>query len=482
VAATLLLAAALLVAPRLGHDDDGDMQLYLVLARHMAGPGGDWLLPSYLPAVYPRFLEHLPFGLWPLAVAVRLGGTAGAEALCVLLSLLTVALSGWLAARAAAAGPQDAGPQDAPPAGPAAQAGAGAGVWAGVVAMAVLALTESFFVTGGRPRLDVPLLLLASAGAAPLLDGGRWTAGRLLGAAGLAGAAALVKGPFGLVPLAGAVAAGVLVGPGPARGARLRAGAWGAGALLLATAPLLAFLLVDRATGGPWWEGYVEQQLLASATGARQDGERAWWLPLRTVLGRFWPGLPLLLLAAWGALRRGAPGGLRRLGVAGLVALVALCLPARKLWFHALVAFPLLAALAGAGAGPHLARWVATRGGRARALAAGLCALALLATGLAAAGQGRHLLAPPCLVHAEFAHALQPLPAGSRVALVSPTTDWRLLSQLAFERGLLPEPHARLPEEDAGLRAALVHEGAPVPGPAWREAARARGWAVFVRH
>ncbi|HET9450314.1 MAG TPA: hypothetical protein VFO83_05505, partial [Aggregicoccus sp.] len=158
--------------------------------------------------------------------------------------------------------------------------------------------------------------------------------------------------------------------------------------------------------------------------------------------------------------------------------LAALCLPSRKVWNHALVAYPLLALLAGAGAGPVLAR-LRRDARRERWARTGLCAAALLAAGAAALGAGRLLQATPCVASRELAPFLEPLAPGTALSVVSRRPAWGLVASLAAERRLAPSPRATL-EEGAAL--ALAEEalvGSSPPG--WRLRARARGWLLLER-
>ncbi|HET9450879.1 MAG TPA: glycosyltransferase family 39 protein, partial [Aggregicoccus sp.] len=270
-----LLAAALLAAPWAGHVDDTDAQLYQVVARHMV-EDGTWTDLRYLPDVHAQFREHLPFGLWPMALAIRLGGEGWLAPLTALWSLGILLVTAWLGRRLLGRGEA-------------------------LVAVLVLALCESFFRYGGRPRLDPPLVLFSLLAAAPLLlprlRARGWALATLAGAV-----AALIKGPFGVLPLLAVTAATAW----EARSwRRLLAGGLAAALALL---PVAAFLARNHVAGdGSWWEGYGRHQLLASASGARADGALQWWFPLTTIARRFWPGFPLLLVAL--GLRLRAPGG-----------------------------------------------------------------------------------------------------------------------------------------------------------------------------
>ncbi len=143
-------------------------------------------------------------------------------------------------------------------------------------------------------RLDPPLVFFGMASAVPLLferiDRTGWSIACLAAAL-----ATLVKGPFGLLPLPCAALAAAVVYRQPSRMA------WAIACTILATLPALSFLLWDRGWGGgSWWSGYLQQQILASATGRRSDGVLFWWYPLQIVARRFWTGLPFALLGGGG--------------------------------------------------------------------------------------------------------------------------------------------------------------------------------------
>jgi 4-amino-4-deoxy-L-arabinose transferase-like glycosyltransferase len=462
--AALVLAAGLVTAPWAGHVDDTDAQLYQVVARHMV-EDATWLELRYLPAVHARFREHLPFGLWPQAAAIRALGEGALAPLTALWTLATVALVGWLGTRLF-------------------------GARAGLVAMLVLATTETFFIYGGRPRLDPLLVLLTTLSAAPLLLGRR-SLGAFLVVAGAGAAAALVKGPFGLLPMVAAGAARALVTR------ELRPVAQAAVATLLAALPVTGFLLWDHLSGtGTWWDGYVREQLLASATGARVDGKLAFWYPFRTVGGRFWPGLPLVLLGAWLALRSIRPGrrdtpvtlpdetAVRTVALFSLLVLLGLCVPARKVWNHALVAYPGLALLAGAGAMLLIERFL-PGARRQRTAVVTLVALAVATSVASAMGVGRLLLPKPCVASSDFASELDKLPPGSPIAVVAANPSWRLIASLAAERRLAAAPATHLEEASSlGARMALAEEALLTMEPApdgWRKLQQARGWILLER-
>jgi 4-amino-4-deoxy-L-arabinose transferase-like glycosyltransferase len=430
----LLTTAALIAAPWRGHIDDVDAQIYLVIARHMAADR-TWFDLRYLPGLWPVFREHLPFGFWPAAAAIRFAGEWAVGPVYALFTLGTVALAGRLTA-------------------------ALAGRWAGVAAALVLGTCESIWQYGGRPLLEPPLLLFATAAAgAALLPRPRFVL-----AAFCAAIAVLIKGPFGLVPLASCVLARALVERSPGVFAK------GAAAAAAAALPTAALLLWDRFAGsGTWWTGYFQAQLAASATAKRADGVAAWWFPLRVVAGRFWPGMALIPLALW---RARQDRTVRVLTLASAVSVALLTLPHRKWGNHAYVVFPLLAVLCGVAATPWAQRWLARRS----ALLA-LGAAAFLAWVASLAGAGRWVLQPPCVVSSEFAPALEGVPASAGVLVVSPRLELLTIAELAAERGFRPRPATVLPDRSSPALA-VAREGTAVP-PTWRITVHARGWSLL---
>jgi len=383
----LLACAALVASPWFGHIDDFDAQIYLVVARNMARDHA-WFALRYLPSVHPVFREHLPFGLWPAAAAIRVFGEWAVPVVYALFTLGTT----WVVGRAG-----------------------------GALGMLLLATCASMFQYGGRLLLDPPLLFFATAAAVCALED-RWRAAAVFAAVG-----ALVKGPFGLLPLACVVIA-------------RRRGFWTVPA---AAVPLGLFLLVDPAGG--WRTHFLFDQLLASLTGARADGITAWWFPLSVVARRFWPGLPFALYG----LRKRDP-----LAIACALLVALLCLPARKWGNHAYVAFPLLAALGGAAVTDARVRWLAPL------TAAGALVFCL-------GGFGARLLRPPCAFSTSLREPLDHLPAHELYVVSKLWDPW---AQLAAERDLVPWPVDALPANPS-LRWAVVEGAAPVPA----------GWAVTAR-
>lgn len=412
----LLACAALLAAPWRGHIDDFDAQIYLVVARNLARDHA-WFNLRYLPSVWPVFREHLPFGFWPAATTIRIFGEWAVPAVFALITLGAIAAAGRIARRMA-------------------------GERAEVAAILLLGTCESIWEYGGRPLLEPPLLLLATAAAgAALAD--RWRTAALLGSM-----ATLIKGPFGLLPLACV--------------ALVRFRNWRVPlAAVLAIVPLAIFLAFDPAGG--WRSTYLHGQLLASATGSRSDGVALWWFPLAVVARRFWPGLPFALLGVWRARREPA---LRGLALVCALTIALLCLPARKWGSHTYVVFPLLAALGGAAVAPWLARIRLD-------LLTGVAAV--LAVMFFVSGLGARLLRPPCAFSTSLREPLSALRPGREVLVISKL--YNAYAQLAAERDLVPWPVSSLPEKPS-LPDAVVTEDTPVP-PAWAVVARGGGFLLL---
>ena len=421
----LAIALPLCLAPLAGHVDDVDAQGYLVIARNIARTGR-WLDPGFLPAVWPHFREHLPFGFWPAAAAMRLAGEWAVPFLYAAFSVGAVAASSRLA-RAIA--------------GPAAALAAGVS----------LALCESIWHYSARLLLDPPLLLLTTLSCLA------WCQGRRPRAAIWAALAVLVKGPYGLLPLL-AVGGATLLLDRSARSARHLALV-----CMAALAPAFAFLVADRVWGdGSWWRGYLLDQVHASLAGERRDGVTGPFYPLRVIAGRFWPGLPFALLGGIMAVRDGKPAE-RKIALACLLGLAAISLPTRKWGNHMYVLFPLLAVLAGIGAKTLLERWerFLPRAGGAIAVAALLFALA---------GGGRLVLQPPCDFSTALASRLQRV--GPRIVLVR--GDFLALAELAAESGLEVWP-AETPDT---LLPAAVPLSYALPA-RFVETARGRAWKLL---
>jgi hypothetical protein len=416
-ACALIASAALIAAPWSGHVDDFDAQIYLVVARNLARDQS-WFALRYLPSLFPDFREHLPFGFWPAAAAIRLAGEWAVPAVYGVFTLLAIAAAGRIAERVA-------------------------GWRAGVAAILLLGTCESIWRYGGRPLLDPPLWFFATA-SVDLALRDRWRSAALLGAM-----AVLIKGPYGLLPLACAALAR-LSNP------RLIV------ASVISVVPLAVFLLIDP--GGGWRSGYLHGQLLASATGARSDGVSAWWFLLAVIVRRFWPGLPFAVVGWWRSLEY---KGLRPLAATCGLVCGLLVLPARKWGNHAYVAFPLLAALGGAAVAPWLAKV------RLTTISAIVAAVAVV---FSVSGAGARLLRPPCPFSGPLREPLARVKPGEQILVVSKRLD--TTAQLAAERDLLPVSVPELPQTPA-VRFAVAEDGTEIP-PSWILLARGGGFSLLA--
>lgn len=438
-ALVLGLFVVLMGATWFRHTDVGDAQLYQVIARHMLR-GGDWLSLEYLGR---PFFDHLPFGLWPIALAQAVDERAVIP-LHALFSVLTVALVGVVGHRLS-------------------------GPWAALGSMLVLATTQMYFFQTSYPTLDPLLLLLTTASVIPVLTNAgtraQWFTAWLFAALAVA-----VKGPFGLLPLGGVIGARVLVDRS------WRHLGWGALVLGLAVAPVALFLALRP----DWREGYGVHQLLASASGERTDGAAGYALAFKFIADRYWPWFPLLFLGLAATIRPGPPehvNACRKLAVACALVLIGLSLPHRKLWHHTLVAYPLLSTLIGVAIAPRLAGWFGEAAGRRRLLA-GLGVALGLAVSAVAGGVERVLMARPCVLATDFSDELQLVHAGGTVAVISEHEEWDMLSALAFERDVTPVRTASWEGVSGPLVLATDQAWATAPS-GWAALKQARGW-VFA--
>lgn len=380
-AGTLVFAAALLTLDAARHNDDSDAQLYTVVARHMV-EDGTWTELRYLDNVHPEFREHLPFGLWPSAITIRVAGERALPLLSVVWTLLTIALVIEFGRKLVS-------------------------LEFGLIAGFALATTERFIAYGAMHRLDPSLIFFALLSCGPLIFQRRDARGFAVMAIAAA-IACLIKGPFGLV-LPVAMTLGLTFA-----NRELKWLAFGAAACVAALIPVTTFVLLNQR----WWDGYVLQQLLASATGTRTDGDSS---PIGTLLALgalCWPWLPLAL--PWR----------RKLEVQPIVfatglALVFLSLSSRKLPHHVLLLFPFIALLVA----QNLSTWPKL--------------VLRVVVGLAVVGLPIAVWLNPTPRAAsctQFAQQLSALAPGTRVSVVA-TNDgrhWRELATLAAEFRLSP--------------------------------------------
>lgn len=408
------------------HTDDTDAALYTVVARHMV-EDGTWTQLRYLENVHPTFREHLPFGLWPSAAAVRLVGEGALPWLSAVWTLLTVALTVELGRRLAN--------------------------WrVGLLAGFFLITTEQFVFTGALARLDPPLIFFSLLSATPVLISPRSVRSFFVVTL-CAGLACAIKGPFGLVLPVAATAI---------RAIRDRDARWlvfGGAATALATLPTFAFLILT--TDATWRSGYVDQQLLASATGTRSDGERSPLFPAVAVALHFWPWLPLLAVAVWKA--RVDPLLRTVLGWA-LVVLLVLAIPSRKLWHHTLLVFPLLS-LAIARIVPQV---------RSR-----LLPFALVVVGTATVFTLRWVQPPRAVSCLEFSPSFS---ADQPVAVIRSESlpFWRELAVLSRDVRARPWLASDFGDVPKTVELALAPDSLEPP-PGWQTLARARGWRLSNR-
>lgn len=414
----LLLSTAAFLALLSGwatyvHVDDTDAGLYRTVVRNMAADG-TWFDLRYLPSVYPGFREHLPFGFWPYAAVQRVHD-AGPVVLAWLFSLATLAV---LARRS-------------------------------LLAAFLLGTLSSSFELAATVRLDHLLVLATTAGGLALLElppagtpGQRW---RWVWIVLCAAVGVAVKGPFGLVPLGAIALTRAIAERRPA----VVFGAAGAGLVALAGPAVLLF--ASWRAGGDWYSGYVQGQLLPSATGARLDGSSSVLAPWLTIGTRFWPWLPLALWGLWQTARRRE---LRVLAASILLMLLVLGLPGRKVWNHALIVFPFLCLWLARSL--DLTRFESLRRPAAWTLG-GLTAVALLVIVVVRPDLGRCVVPPEAV---RFSREQPP----ERLAVVRPKvgSPWKPLAILAGEYQTVPRLVDSLEDAAAhGCSAVLTRDEAP---------------------
>ncbi|MFT3706843.1 MAG: glycosyltransferase family 39 protein [Archangium sp.] len=398
-AGVLVFAAALLTFECVRHTDDSDAELYTVVARHMV-EDGTWTNLRYLENVHPQYREHLPFGLWPSALTIRIAGERALPFVSALWTLLTIALVIELGRKLIS-------------------------LEVGLLAGLALATTERFIAFGAMHRLDPPLIFFSLLACAPLIFERRDARGFAVMSAAAA-LAVLIKGPFGLV-LPVAMTLGVA-------GARrdLKWLAFGAVACLAAVLPLAAFLALADSS---WRDGYLQHQLLASATASRTDGDTS---PLATFIAigaLCWPWLPFAI--PW---RRTFD---LRVVIATAATLLFLALAGRKLPHHVLLSFPFIVLLAA----HNLSQWPPK-------VLRVLVVLAVIGGPIAAALNP----APRAIACTQFASQLSALPVGTHVTVLGSTDGrhWRELATLAAEFKL--QPWLAATRADAHPATALILE------------------------
>lgn len=334
-----LVALALVLSGYLfGHVDDVDALLYGVMADNIVASGEPFHL-RWTPTQLTSFHDHLPVPIWLLALSRSFLGVMGTRVLYTAFIVLTW----WLVLRLAR------------------RHGLGREAWSGLW---LIPATESFLATITAPRIEQPLLLLfmlslwLADSASPV---------RTLLSALSAGLVLLLRMPMGLalMALVPALLAVQRLREGRSLGWRdaARALAFAVTVLLLP----LAFHLADVLWGaGQAWPGYLKAQVFASLTGARADGRPSHLAPVLSLISRFWPGLPFLVLGGVLAVRQRVA---REPFVAFLflwaaVIIGGLSLGRRHIPHHSWPAWPTLILLAGIGlvwlrdrGGERLARW-----------------------------------------------------------------------------------------------------------------------------
>jgi 4-amino-4-deoxy-L-arabinose transferase-like glycosyltransferase len=456
IVAVMVLAAAPVVAPALVHFDETDSLTYQTIVRHMVDDD-TWFDLRYLPGVYPEFREHVPFGFWPYAAAVRVFGEGALPVVATFFTIATYLTIGLIMARRF-------------------------GRVTALVSVFLLASCESFFLYGSRPLLEPPLLFFTTLACAPLWLGPpsrrTWVFIAVLGAV-----ATLIKGPFGLAPVVASAFALSVV----RRTALTACG--GLAVCIVAALPLAGFLLHDRANGGTYWHGYVENQLLASAASARGENAKSFFFPFLSIAGRMWLAVTVALLgmlARWRQKRIVAEpqrSAERVLGIGLVVLLLLLCVPVRKNWTHVLAAYPPLAVWAALKGAPFVESWWSAERTSWR-ISRGLVLTAALAWVAVMFGAGALLVPAPCVAaHGALVEPLRALPLGTPVGIVAQNSPWLMVGVLAAELRLSPEPVAwgELSSRE-GLTHALVAETQwPQEHAGWAEVKRASGWVLARR-
>jgi len=338
-ATTALFLAGLGRLPLFGRDE----ALYAEAGREMLA-SGDWITPrvNALP-----FLEKPPLYYWLAGLCYRAVGVSpfGARLPAALMAILTVLLTARIGARAW-------GPR------------------AGMLAGLALAASLQMAMIGRMGIMDAPLTCLT---VLALLAYERWRdRGSLAGASAFGvclGAAALLKGAAGLVPLAVAVAHALIWRPRHGAGRSLPTRSAARAALAV-----VAFLVV----AAPWFIAMNARH--GSAFGATlflREHVRRVLQPMQGHGGPLWFYLPIILVGFFPWVMFALPGARREAHesekrafwrslavVWTLVVLVPFSVVSTKLPGYVTPLFPALALLAGADLSgrweqPRRAPWVA---------------------------------------------------------------------------------------------------------------------------
>ena len=451
--AALVLAAGVILSFWRLHVDNNDASLYVLVGRRLAADGTPFLLRYPRVLLDAPFLEHPPLFFWLEATVLRLAPILDLRLIGAACGLVTVA-STFAIGRSLLGGR------------------------AALLGCFVLVATDAFSNYQPLARLDPPLTAAFSTSVALIVTSrGRW--GRVLAGGLVAGAGVLVKGPPALgAPL---VAAGLLAASGDTRSLASLA-CWSAG-FAGAVVPPASFLVYDRLSlGGTWWNGYVLAQLVESAVGRRRGGLGPWPILKNAIVGRFWPGLPLALVAllrtavpARRAVATASPAVRWALLGWGLLVYLEYASAGRPYWWYLMPAYPGLALLAGAGVEDLVG---AARGARVITW----CQRIGMGTGL-----GLLILLPlkvlqplerPCPFGGLPARA-RALAEGRQVAIVIEPRDYS--TQVTFAEHCECDPVTRTTFEEAsrvGAAVVLARRAASAP-PGWKEVAVNGDWSLL---
>jgi hypothetical protein len=196
------------------------------------------------------------------------------------------------------------------------------------------------------------------------------------------------------------------------------------------------------------------------------DGSPSALEPWLTLGRRFWPWLPLSLWALWQTRRRPE---LRVLAGSIVLMLLALGLPGRKVWNHALLVFPFLSLWLARSL--ETSRFEALSRPAARALAV-VTALGLVVVLLARPRLGTCVLSPEAVAYSR-AHEPEAL------AVVKPRegSPWKPIAVLAGEYGTVPRLVASLEEAAVSSSTAVLTRD---DAPGW-SCGDSKGWRLCPR-
>ena len=321
--APFLALSTLLMFFSFSHDDDIDALYYKSIAANIRVTG-DWfrLVWPQLPDL--TFNDHIAPGFWLIALSEQWLGDIGTRLFYSALTIGTFVLLFQLAKRFALGR-------------------------SAILAVWVAVFTENFVRMQAQPRLDPPFLLLwmgslfVAASFSPVLA---------LASGLLAGSSALFRAPPSLALLI-LVPALVLV---RRRLEAKRLTPRDAVALLVFVlaflTPLALFQIADsHFSRGDAIHRYFFSQVLPSLQGTRSDGHNSHFAPLRSIAGRFWPGLLFCLAAVWFMIKswKDVPLFLRYNLLTIALVVLGFSLGRRHVFTHIWPAYPALFMIAGWG-------------------------------------------------------------------------------------------------------------------------------------